>query len=499
MKKKELLILIFILLGACIVRLYHFNYPILDWHAWRQVDTSAVSRSFVEQGFDIFHPKFEDLSIGVSLLDNPKGYRFVEFPIYNVLQAGGFLLFNHLTLEEWGRLVTIFASLGCVVFLYLFVKKYVSERAGMFTAFFFAFAPYDIYYGRTVLPDTLMVMCMLGGLYFFDRWVDKKNFQFSIFNFQFLLATLFTASAILLKPFVLFFSLPFLCIAWNAFGKEIIKRKSLWFFLILSVTPFILWRVWMQQYPEGIPQSNWLFNGSEIRFKGAFFHWLFADRIAQLMLGYFGLPFVIIGILERVKKEGWIFLSCIVSACIYMFVIATGNVQHDYYQMLIMPTIAIFFGKGIDFILTRSHDLFNTYTTYIIVVVSMIFSLAFSWFAIRDYYTLQHYDIAEVGAIVDNLVPKNTKVIAPFGGDTTFLYYTKRQGWPVVDRPFYKFVKAGAEYIAFVDPTPDELDLQTKFTTVARGSHYAIFDLTKPTAIGKIFLQTEEKTDLKKK
>src|SRR5438105_700424 len=116
MKRLELLVLSLILIGAFAVRLYRFNNPVADWHSWRQADTSAVSRNFVKYGFDILHPRYDDISNVQTGVDNPHGYRFVEFPLYNVFQAGGFLLFDHFTLEEWGRLITIIMSLIAVVF-----------------------------------------------------------------------------------------------------------------------------------------------------------------------------------------------------------------------------------------------------------------------------------------------------------------------------------------------------------------------------------------------
>src|SRR5437868_9737445 len=99
--KKTTLFLIVLLFFGFLVRLYRFDNPIADWHAWRQADTSAVSRNFVKNGFDVLHPRFDDLSNVPSGLDNPNGYRFVEFPIYNVMQAGAFRLFPVITLEEW--------------------------------------------------------------------------------------------------------------------------------------------------------------------------------------------------------------------------------------------------------------------------------------------------------------------------------------------------------------------------------------------------------------
>lgn len=476
MKKIEFFLLILILLGAFAVRLYKFSSPIADWHSWRQSDTSSVSRNFIKYGFDILHPRFDDLSNGVSLLDNPQGYRFTEFPIYNIFQAGLFKLFGHFTIEEWGRLVTIFSSIVAIIFLYLIVKKYISIRAALFAAFFYAFVPYNIYYGRTILPDPFMISMMLGGIYFFDRWIDDH----SKINFRFFLAILFITIAILIKPFVLFFALPFIYLAVKRYGLGFIKNSNLWIFFIFSITPFILWRLWMSQYPEGIPRNDWLFNGNHIRFTGAFFWWIFAERISKFILGYFGLPVVILGLLVKInEKVDWFFFTFIISSLLYFTVIATGNVQHDYYQILIIPTLALFFAKGAEAMLCLPKEYVYRKVSLVILGLCSIFMVLFGWHEIRSFYTIQHSEIIQAGIAVDALTPKDAKVIAVYNGDTTFLYHTNRRGWPVVERSFKDFKKAGASYITFVNPTKDELNLGNFFETVVKTNNYAIFNLTK--------------------
>src|SRR3989344_2955420 len=126
MKKIEIFLISLILVLGFLVRLYRFDGPIADWHSWRQADTSAVSRNFVKYGFDVFHPRFDDLSNVASGFDNPNGYRFVEFPLYNLLQGGFYLVFGFLTLEQWGRLITISFSLLSSFFIYLIVKKHLN-------------------------------------------------------------------------------------------------------------------------------------------------------------------------------------------------------------------------------------------------------------------------------------------------------------------------------------------------------------------------------------
>ncbi|MDO8621218.1 MAG: glycosyltransferase family 39 protein [Candidatus Levybacteria bacterium] len=483
MKKLETLILFLILIGGFIVRFYNFSSPVADWHSWRQSDTSAVSRNFIKFGFDILHPRFDDLSNGVSLIDNPNGHRFVEFPIYNVFQAGLFKFSAHWTLEEWGRIVTIFSSLTAVVFLYLLLKKHISARAGLIGAFFYAFVPYNIYFSRTILPDPLMIAFFLGGLFFFDQYLDGKSTGGKYTYY--LLAIILTAAALLMKPFVVFFFLAYLYLIFMERGLAGFKRLDVWLFFIISIAPFILWRVWMQQYPEGIPQSNWLFNGTGIRFKGAWFWWIFAERIAREMLGFWGLPFVVLGMIAKTgKKEGWFFLTFAASSLAYLTVFATGNVQHDYYQILIVPALAIFFAKGIDWALSLASDRMQYLITLSVITVTTLFMLMFGWFVVRDFYSIQHPSIIEAGQAVDMLTPKDAKVIAPYNGDTTFLYFTKRQGWPVFERTLKEFKKAGASHIAFADPTKEELNFQTLFKPVAITATYAIFDLNKPTPQG---------------
>src|SRR5690606_16598541 len=117
------------------------------------------------------HPRMDDLSNVQSGKDNPEGYFFVEFPLYNAAQAGLFTLFGIFTIEQWGRLVSITSSTLAALFLYLIVSRHSNRTIGLLSAAFYAFIPYNIYFGRTILTDTSMVMATLGGIYFFDRYL----------------------------------------------------------------------------------------------------------------------------------------------------------------------------------------------------------------------------------------------------------------------------------------------------------------------------------------
>lgn len=482
MKNNPLGLLALILVFAFLVRLYHFSAPVADWHSWRQADTSAVSRNFIQSGFDLLHPRFDDISNVPSKLDNPDGYRFVEFPLYNLFQAGLYKLFGIFTIEEWGRLVSIFASLSSLIVLYLLMKKYVNVRAGLLTAFFYAFIPYNIYYGRTILPDTSMVAATLAAIYFFDLWIDStkqmKSSNPAYWKF-FSIAIVFSAAALLLKPYAIFFFMPMLYLAWKRFGFQIFTSWQLMLFATLSLAPLLLWREWILQYPEGIPSNTWLLNGNGIRFRPAFFRWIVYERIIKLISGYGGVILLMCGVYTAWKtKYFMLFASFALGSALYISVFATGNVQHDYYQILIMPTLAIFLGLGADLLLSVFEQRRKSIIGIGLVSGITILSFYFSWQIVKGYFYINNPLIIEAGKVVDDRTPQDARVIALYGGDTAFLYQTKRKGWANMQNPLPEMIKKGADYLILLHPSSSDVSFyETDYEITASSSSYILVKL----------------------
>lgn len=476
LKYQYLFLGIIILLGF-LVRLYRFDGPVADWHSWRQADTSSVSRDFVNKGINFLHPTYDDLSnVPSGVFDNPNGYRFVEFPIYNALQALPAKFIGILTLEEWGRLVSIFASLVSSFLIFLLIKKRFGNLAGFFASFFFLFIPFNIYYSRTILPDPLMISFTLGAIYFFEKWIeepDKKNQLIHLLISFFLILTAF-----LIKPYALFFVFPIVFLAFEKYGKKAFKIKKLWAYAILSVIPLLLWRQWILQYPAGIPQSAWLLNGNGIRFRPSFFYWIFYERIAKLILGFFGIPILLAPILNKFDRKEYLYVGSFVLSCaLYVSILATGNVQHDYYQILIVPTISILLGIGAS-VLLNSKKL-NKYLSFTILLVLIILSFAVSGNFIKDFFNINDRAIVSAGIAVDKLTPKDAKVIANYNGDTSFLYQTKRKGWPSFEKPVPQLIKMGADYLILVNPSHADLEIGKTYKIIDNTKEYVIFDLHK--------------------
>ena len=86
------------------------------------------------------------------------------------------------------------------------------------------------------------------------------------------------------------------------------------------------------------------------------------------------------------------------------------------------------------------------------------------------------------GLAIDTLTPKDALVIAPYNGDSAFLYQTKRWGWPHVDRPIGELIKNGADYYVSVNFDSQTKEFMGQFETVIENQSYVILDLHKPKA-----------------
>jgi uncharacterized membrane protein len=444
---KRVLLLVFILVVALIPRLYRLDSPLADWHSWRQADTAAVTRRYVADGIDLLHPRYDDLSSIPSGRENPQGYRMVEFPLINAATAWAYTHIpntNNFEIHVFSRLVSVLFSLGSLVFLYLLVQKLSGDLEALLASLVFALLPYNIYFSRTVLPEVPLVFFLTGSMYFLVKKVVEGKTSSS---WEFWLSAVFASIAVLIKPYALFFALPLIYFKFKHHGLKLFKNPYSYLYVAIVVTPFILWRLWIAQFPEGIPANLWLLNGNGIRFKGAWFRWLFADRLGRLILGYFGLVPFVLGIAKKViPKAGWFFHWWLVGALVFFSIFATGNVQHDYYQIITIPVISIFVAKGLAFLLNPPPH-FSKTISYALFAICSLFTLAFGWYEVRGLFNINHPEIVAAGKAADELLPQNALVIAPYQGDTAFLYQTNRRGWPIGGNIQEKIKLGATDYV----------------------------------------------------
>lgn len=461
-----------ILVCAFFARLYKITTPPLDWHSFRQADTASVTRNYVTNGIDLLHPTYHDFSNIASGKDNPNGYRMVEFPLLNAASAAIVRAIPFFSVDVTSRVVSVLLSLGTLAFLFALTKKISGKRVALITLLIGSFFPYFVYYSRAILPEAGVVCFSTGALYFFYRWAAEKKV------WQYLLSMVFVSVALLLKPFVLFLFPVFFAI-WFVHKRSIASFILTSGLLAVSCVPLYLWREWIQKYPEGIPASTWLFNGNGIRLRPAWFRWLFYERMTKLMLGFVGVLFFPISLFQVKRAELLIYGAWWAGILGYMIIIATGNVQHDYYQNLMVPIMLITVARGACILESFLREKFAPALSLSIVSILVIAGLGISWMQIKEFYIVNHWEYVRAGEAVDRLTPPDSKVIAPAFGDTQFLYQTKRSGWPIGYEIDTK-IKQGATTYVTTSKDAEAQDLMKRYTILEETKEYVVIDLTQP-------------------
>ncbi len=458
-----------ILILGFLVRLYKIDSPIADWHSWRQADTAAVTRNFIKMGFNPFLPKYDDMSgVAENPIANPGRFRFVEFPLYNIFVYPLYLIFG--VDVRFHRLVTILASIGSCLLLYFIVRKHAGKLTAFFTSFVFAFLPFNIFFSRTTLPDPFFLFFALGMILFLGNWIEKEK------RIDFSLGFLFCAIAFLIKPWAIFFFLPLLYLL-----KKKGKRFTFYFllFTFFALIPFLFWRLWILQQPEGIPASNWLLNGDSIRFRPAFFWWIISNRLGTEILTAAGMGLFLIGLINRPKNGNYFLHFWAFCSFLFIAIFATGNVRHNYYQILFIPIASIFLAKGFVALLRGDRLFLPRIWTIPIAILLFILTFYFGWKEIKGLYQINNPSIVEAGREADKILPRDAIVVAPYNGDSAFLYQTNRAGFAFVTLPITEMI---ADYgvSAYVSTTMDAKTvwISKHFKVLAQKPDFIIIDLT---------------------
>jgi hypothetical protein len=109
----------------------------------------------------------------------------------------------------------------------------------------------------------------------------------------------------------------------------------------------------------------------------------------------------------------------------------------------------------------------------------LLLSSSLAWYEVRGYFNINVPAIVVAGQEIDKITPADAKVIAPYQGDTAFLFQTNRTGWPIggnIDND----IKEGATYYVTTTRDKEYEELKSKYTLVEETDQYSIIKLTKP-------------------
>lgn len=469
-KLVKILCVIGILVLGVILRTYRLSSPLADWHSWRQADTAAVARNFIQEKFNLLYPQSDSLwSLSEGQLPNPNRYFMNEFPLYNASVA---LIYKYAGINHvYGRIVSITVSAIGALYLYLLVNKLLGFPTAIISLLYYSLLPFNIYYNRVFMPDPTFAAFSIITLYYCVLWIDKQKLRDGI------LLSLTFAIATLVKPYAVFMLIPILYWTFSHHGVAVFRHKSSYILALLAILPLILWRYHLSLHPEGSFATSWLLNGDKIRFTGAFFRWLIFDRLNRLIFASGGFVLFIVGLFTaHLKKNTSLFFVWTLAIVLYMTVFAKGNVNHDYYQLPIVAPGVVLAVIGAKNLIALAKTRLALWLNSSIVLFLFLLSLAFGWFEVRGYFNINNPAIVAAGQAVDQLLPEDAVVIAPYQGDPAFLYQTNRNGWPVGGN-IEERMENGANYYVTTSRDAEYQELKEKYTLINETDLFSIIHL----------------------
>lgn len=440
----------YIILFSFIIRLYHINFPVSGWHSWRQSDTASIAKNFYENGYNILFPQIDWGG------DTP-GYVESEFQLYPFIVSLFYEVFG--VSDFFGRFLSVIFSMFTIYGLYLLVRKIISKKTALWAAFIYAIIPLNIYYSRAFMPESMMLMFIVYGIYLFVLWLEDEKLS------NFIFSALFISLAVLLKIPTLYIGLPLLWLAMQKYGKKVFANLSLWVYSIIILIPVVLWYCHAHQLflQTGLSFGIWGFGTDKwgnlnLLISPSFYNKIFFMSIAERHLTYAGfIPFIIGLFIKREQKYEKLFDFWLISVLIYFIIVSGGNNVHEYYQLPFILPAVVFTAKAFE----KYLPLENTKPAFKSNKLRFVFfALCFVLIPVLSYLRVANFmrgenrndTVFKITGEVKQISSKNDLIITLCDANPVYLYLSDRKGWFVVPAAFtadeiLKLKDKGAKYL----------------------------------------------------
>jgi 4-amino-4-deoxy-L-arabinose transferase-like glycosyltransferase len=400
---------------ALVVRLYKVDSPLIGVHSWRQADTAAMSRNFYTNGFNLFYPQID--------WGGAIGYCETEFPIYSYIVA---LFYKILGLHDsFGRALSIVYFFVSIWFLYRLAEKYFGRNAAFWSGAVYSMLPLNIYYSRTFQPESMLMMCCIIGIYYFDRWIDSER------SWDLIISGIFVSLACLIKVLpLIYLGVPLIYLAWNRFGLKVFAQLSLWIYSIFIAFSVFAWYYHAHNLFIEFGNTFGFSANSTNRYDYAILLTLsfWTEIIFRVIFRNFAIfcfPIFIAGLLiSRNNNREYVFDYWLIAVALTWILVPVTSVVHEYYQLPFMLPAAVIIGRACDRYLTHWRKAVITCLCLALLTGSILYATGYMSVEQAD-----NSDLIELATQVKANTPRNSLVVASTGGDPTLLYLSDRRGW----------------------------------------------------------------------
>jgi hypothetical protein len=364
---RVILVAFFVLLGLG-ARLIDLSDPPLDFAATRQLHSLILARGYYYE------------------MDVPSTQALPEQQRQFGIQAAGDevlvepTFFEHLTAwtyaalgQEDFRIPRVYASLFWVlggIPLFLLARKLMPENGALASLAFYELLPFGVIAGRSFQPDPLMIALILTALYFQYRWMEKDTLG------RALLAAGLTGLAILVKATAVFFvGVPFIGIVLVGGFAKALRNWRVYLMTVIALLPAVLFNL----ISATVGGNSGSIFGS--RFFPALYiqpHWYQSwFMMAKSVVDYIPLFLAVLAFFLFREKGSRILYACLwIGYLLQGFVFAYHIYTHNYYQLPLIPIVALGFGLVFSVIMEKLESMKPSVLARVFIAGVIVFASA---------------------------------------------------------------------------------------------------------------------------
>jgi len=413
---------------AAIVRCYHLGAPLADSMEAKQIFVANRARS-------IARPPFDPLRNTLDFLDQ-NGRRMElteEVPIYTNLLGAAFRLFGE---REWlGHGLSLLGMLAAIIAFHDLMQRQYGPAFSLITTAWFVASPLSTFYGRAVMPDSWMLAGMLTSAACYQRYLETGRHRWLLgASAAGLLGALF-------KYYGLIVLIPLAgmtvrrggwraCVSWRFLGlaTTMILPVGVWMVLVFFRTPNPVSSGWAQGqvYPYLVLQAPGVLLDPRL-YRAFFIRFLVYDCGPAMAIPLLVAVAAVVGRRRPVPAAGLTLMGLL-----FFVGLAPKLIDHDYYELILLPAAAAWGGMGTSRIAERiageRRARRRACEAGILGLALLVQSPLFmrSFFALELGKPIVGKRVAEIVQEFERIV-----VIGPGIGLVSIVHYSEREGWPI--------------------------------------------------------------------
>jgi len=329
---------------------------------------------------------------------------------------------------------------------------------------FYELLPFGVTASRSFQPDPLMVMLILWAIYLQYQWSESSSLKNA------LLASIFTGLAVFVKSTAVFFvGIPFIGFVLAGGFRKAIKNWQIYMMAAISLLPALIYTT----------LSATLGNNSGSIFGSRFFPQLYLQpywyqswfMMAKSVVDYIPLFMAVLAFFLLPKNKARLLYGCLWIGYLLQGIVFSYNIYtHNYYQLPLIPMVAIGFGLIFALIMERIQTLRPTVFARLFMAAVLLFGTALV--VLKSRSNLISDDYHNETSYWKNLGDK-------IGQSTPIVALTHDYGYRL---SLWGFIKPklwdtqGDEVVQRLAGTADE-PFDQKFADITKGSDYFLVTL----------------------